>query len=1085
MLSTGKWVKIHVDSSAIYKIDHPTLKEYGFDNPDKVYLYGYGSVENAHSLDSAPSDLPALPIMRTSDGIIFYGEGDMRVLPASSNTPGLPIRNYYSRGSYYFLSDVKPSVIPEIETLTYTPAAGATPLSSHIHIDFRKPEEFNVHNAGVFFYSVDLSQGIVKKYNFPITDYDSGGYFGFRYAGRTTETGKKIGISLSSDVRTGSFTLSALPRISDENTLYNISSKAFSATPVSNTIKGFTAKFFSPGTNDFDFLAVDYLYYTYNRRNIFRAPGIRMEFYNTTATPTLSISGAPADLTLWDVTSPRSPISLIPEIDPITGNALASLATSGGASRIYAFSPAAQLPVPSFSGEATDPALHTLGDIDFLIVTVPAYHEEALRLAQAHKDFQGIKATVVNQEDIFNEFSSGAPHPNAIRKFAGMLYRQSGKPLRYLLLLGCGTYDNRRITIKDDIDYLITYEVEHLDNAASNAKDYCSDQYFGMFTDRIPDNLGSTMIPVSIGVGRIPALNISEVRDYVDKCIAYLSDPTIAGDYHHALLISDYGDNNDHMMNGAESSASAIKSVLPGATLTRLYEALYPHTDRRSAAIQDALKHKVASGPRIINYTGHADINSIGSNIILSTATEKRLNYGSFPLLFLATCRTLPVDNSYRGIASQMLLKSSGAIAAIGSAREVYINYNHNFNDEFLRQYYGSAEGDCIGDVYRRTYNVSSDVSARRINNLCYNLAGNPALPVHTPSYGISITNPATPAISLTPLTSAKLSGTITDADGKTVSDFNGTLTLRLYAPPASIKSYQHVGGDTPEPIELDESLLTQCLVNVTAGEWNAELFLPATAPEGKSRLTCTAISPEARKLAAGTVTGINILPAPKISPEVDNVPPEITLCLDSGTSSENVEIGASPCLHVAISDSGSGVDLDLRTIGSAPSVMLDGNRRLSDATQLFTPSDDRGATLSYKLSDLSDGEHTICVTARDNAGNSASETITFTVINSDTDISLSIDKPIIREYAEFDISHTLTSTPHTRLVILDMAGNTVFSKSDVSFPFRWDLTDLTGNKVPDGTYRASAIVNSHPRFASSPEMTFSVVKHLTKLKDQ
>lgn len=1083
VLSTGKWVKIHVDSSAIYKIDRTSLAEWGFTNPDKVYIYGYGSVENAHNLDTAPSDLPAIPVLRTSDGIVFYGEGEMRVMPSSANAATLPVRNYYSRGSYYFISDVAPDSEPAVETLPYELSTDATPLTSHIYIDYRKPEEFNEHNAGVFFFSEDLSRGKVKEYTFNITDYDSGGFFGFRYAGRTWSANKKIGISFSSDVKTGALTLSNLQKVSDNHILYNTNSKTFSVTPVSSSSNAFTVKFFSPATGDFDFLAVDYLYYTYRRKNAFRSPGICMEFYNTVSTPVLTMTGVPADITLWDVTAPRSPLSLTPEIDNATGTLFASLPSRSGASRVFAFSPSAELPTPSFCGEVPNSSLHSMPGVDFLIVTVPAYRAEAERLARAHREYQGLSVAVVEQQDIFNEFSSGSPHPNAIRKFAKLLYQRSDSPLKHLLLFGCGTYDNRRVTINDGIDYLVTYEVEYLDNAASTAKDYCCDQYFGMFPDRIPDNLGSSIIPVNIGVGRVPVLNITEAKDYVDKCVAYLSDPALAGDYHHAVLIADYGDNNEHLLNGAESSASTINAILPGATVTKLYESLYPHSGRSSEAIYTALKQTVASTPRLLNYTGHADINSLGTNIILSAANEKYLAYGSLPILFLATCKPLPIDNPYRGIGSQMLLKSTGPVAAIGSAREVYINYNHDFNNEFLRQYYRATPSDCIGDVYRRAYNTSSDVSARRINNLCYNLVGDPALPVYAPSYDITLSNSES-GLTLTPQSKGKLSGRITASDGSTVTDFNGQLTLSLYAPASTMESYSHSSGDTPQTITLDETLLTRRVVDVTDGEWDAELLLPATAPEGKCRLTCHAISASG-ELTATAMNDATIHPSPDSAPDIDTLPPEITLYLNTPETPNGAQVGASAQLHVTISDPDSGVDLNRSSIGTAPAITLDGSRPLTDAAQLIRPKANGGASLTYPLTGLTDGEHTVSVTAHDLAGNSASESITFTVINSDIDISLEIDNTLVRETAEFNLHHPHSSTPSTRLIILDVSGNTVFSKSDTVFPFRWSITDNNGNKLPDGTYRASVLIKSYPRFAASPEVVFTIVKHYTQLKDK
>ena len=41
-LSEGRWVKIRVDRNGLYKIDRETLAEWGFDDPSRVTVYGYG-----------------------------------------------------------------------------------------------------------------------------------------------------------------------------------------------------------------------------------------------------------------------------------------------------------------------------------------------------------------------------------------------------------------------------------------------------------------------------------------------------------------------------------------------------------------------------------------------------------------------------------------------------------------------------------------------------------------------------------------------------------------------------------------------------------------------------------------------------------------------------------------------------------------------------------------------------------------------------------------------------------------------------------------------------------------------------------
>lgn len=119
-LATGRWAKVRVDHTGIYRISHHDLEAWGFADPAAVSIAGYGSVERANTLDSAPDDLPAIPVWRAGDAIYFYAEGPDRILSAARGDSPVEHRNLYSRSSYYFITDGNGVRSPEISTLQYT-----------------------------------------------------------------------------------------------------------------------------------------------------------------------------------------------------------------------------------------------------------------------------------------------------------------------------------------------------------------------------------------------------------------------------------------------------------------------------------------------------------------------------------------------------------------------------------------------------------------------------------------------------------------------------------------------------------------------------------------------------------------------------------------------------------------------------------------------------------------------------------------------------------------------------------------------------------------------------------------------------
>ena len=64
-LASGKWVKVSVDATGIYRLTPATLRRWGFADPSKVSVYGYGAYRTGNRLSAANfyDDLPALSLI--------------------------------------------------------------------------------------------------------------------------------------------------------------------------------------------------------------------------------------------------------------------------------------------------------------------------------------------------------------------------------------------------------------------------------------------------------------------------------------------------------------------------------------------------------------------------------------------------------------------------------------------------------------------------------------------------------------------------------------------------------------------------------------------------------------------------------------------------------------------------------------------------------------------------------------------------------------------------------------------------------------------------------------------------------------
>ncbi|WP_289760542.1 type IX secretion system sortase PorU [Duncaniella muris] len=1075
VLASGQWVKVHVDSTSVYRIDYPTLRSWGFDEPEKVRVFGYGSVEQAHPLDTAPDDLPPVTVWHTADAMYFYGEGDERTVPSTSSSI-INYRNHYSRGSNYFLTASLPGITIGDTLCT----AQTTPVETHLSIDLRHPEEVNFHSAGVFFFSQDLTT-LRNGYTFTFSAPDFAGYanLAYRYAYLHSEnTAQNIAVTFSGPVTHSAFTPATHKNNTIDNRLYSLSTlKKIPVTAASEL--PFSVNFSIPAGKQFDRLALAEVYWMYQRKNNFRGPAMFMNFLPSTTPLGINLSGLSDDVEIWDVSDPRAIKRL--GHDPLSdGRTLVTLpARSTTEKKLCLFTPGSDIPKPAFAGSVSARNLHAMPATDYLIVTTTAFQPEAERLAEAHRLMQGLDVTVVTQNDIFDEFSSGSPHPNAVRKFVRMLRERPAKPLRYLLLMGAATYDPRHNVSDDGIDYLTGYEVERPDHAASMATDHATDLYFGFMTDRIAENLSSTFIETSVSIGRAPVLTAAEARIFVDKCIAYLQEPRLAGRPDLAVLVACEGDKDAHL-KGSEKLRAILMRNIPSVTCPRIYNALYPFDKKIERKPTFApMASQVARGPFLLNYTGHSGAYEIGS--VMSISHIDRLTFTSMPVTFFASCETTPVDAPFRGIGTKLFLHPSGPIALVGTGRDVYLNNNQTLNEEFARQISLPDGPERLGDVWRTTINLSGkNSSVQRTNNFCYNFLGDPALPVRRPDRRAAVsfsseTGDAESTLDAPSLSPLMLNGRITLADGSTDTAFDGNITLSLYDAPLTTMRYAHASGDSIKPMTLDEKLLYETSAEVKNGLWSATITPPLSSREGRNRLTMLAYSDDGH-IACGIDSTLTVR-QPLTPIPTDTTGPQISLYLDSPDFINGSETGPSPVLYASIRDDESGIATGSANIGDLPTAVLDSSTRLADIGPAMRFGTDGSAEVAYTLRNLPAGRHTLTLSARDVAGNTSRETLTFTVVDTMFSAILSTDSTICRKSVELDLAGHPTSRLTSRLIIRNMEGATVFTLDNASFPFAWDFRDSSGAALPDGTYRASVLITDGLRFGSSNEAGFTLIR--------
>lgn len=1082
----------------MHQITHDQLREMGFNDPSKVSVYGYGGAMLADNTfaSSLPDDLPVQPVYRADDKIIFYGEGDVRYDISGDAYTAKRFRNHYATAGYYFLSDTTPGESASPEMMSYNNASSSE-INYHNSIQYIEKEITCPANSSSRFFGANFKNEAKQVFTFNAPDpYEPSSYIGaFRYEFAASST-SSLGLSVETTGITTTYVANREAQaISKDSKIYYTTKDGIIKFMLNENDPVYTFTCSVPDGKKFSFAAIDYATFAYYRQNnIAGYPQLRMIFREVNTSNYFTIQGADSNTQIWNVSSPDNVFAYATKYNDSKKTVSASFEkkytqSSNGHAYIIAFNPSQELYQVEYAGEVNNQDIHSLPTPDLLIITNGSKRKYAEEVAQAHRDYQGLNVVVLDQEEIFNEFSSGTPSGMAYRRVAKMFYDRDSSRFRYLMLFGGGTFDNRGV-IMDNKDNLLTYQCEDIYEMNSPSSSYCADSYFGMLSDDFA--LSSIHIaPMLIGVGRIPAINEDDAASVTSKIVNYLKNPPLDASANKALLLADDGDYDGHMLQ-VEEVCDTIHHFAPHVTITKAYNSMYPWSHNNAAQARDVIIQTLSNGVRYFGYTGHGSATGFAKEFLWKKEYVQSFGYSTPPIAMLSTCDALAFDRTDNGIGETMLYQENGGcIAVVGAGRTVYKDCNQFLNLAFAAELYSASETDCLGDVYRRAHNNAATAHSDPdlgINTLCYNLAGDPALPLYTPTLSINTTyindepvatENGTDLHTIYPLSKNRIKGEITDNNGSRLSQFNGTATLTVYDAPTEVSTYVRESTDTSRVIVRDEDILTETTVQVINGEFDAEIIIPEPLrPAAASHITYYAVSDDKQQRAKGMFRNLTISPYDESKAFSDTTAPVISeFYINEPSFCNGNQVSSNIVIYATILPDESGLNKTSATIGVATKLTLDGEKTYPYIRSTLVTDMDGYTTITFPINDLEDGRHTLTLSVSDNAGNRSEQELSFVVINSSAQATLVIDEEPARTEANFSLEHNFIYEPTGRLIIEDAAGNTVYTKENCTFPYTWNLLDSNGNTVADGNYNCYAILNGNKQYGSTSKTRLIVIK--------
>lgn len=1068
VLANGHFVKIRVSSSGIYRLTYEELQNMGVD-PTQARIFGYGGAElnrnfSAYRID----DLPEVPVyvykgtdnqFGPGDYILFHAQGPISWSYESISSLGKRgfqhNTNTYSQYGYYFVtsSTGNRQRLNAGTDATFTPADTVI-VNSFIDYQLHEQELVNLQDptgqngGGDEFYGEQFSNSHTQE------------NIAFQVNNPTTESAR-VCISAVANSTSGSSTLKLSMNGGTEQTML------FNAIQPSIYIMGTESEknYYFPlqgGSNTLKINASmpsgSYMYLNWVELHAQRAltmVGNSMYFrtttsYNTNLRNRFIISNAPSDLQVWNITRLdsiyRMPTQLI-------GNELHFASGNRTIEQFVAVAPNAgsnAYKTPEVVGSVTQQNLHQLKDIEYVIITPEIFRSEANRLATAHEELNGLTTAVVSDEEVYNEFSSGTPDASAYRWLMKMLYDrhttgESTLAPRYLLLMGDGTFDNRKLLPQSGPNLLLTYQSDR--NSLDATMAYPTDDYFGFLDDN--SYFSETQMYMNIGIGRFPVSTIDQARNMVNKTIAYMNN-TQKGSWKNQLcFLADDGDGTQHMAS-IDTIAQLVKNLYPEYVSNKIILDSYLQEVTASGESYPIAKNKfdnfLRNGMLYFCYMGHGSPSGITNEGMLTIKEIQTLANAKQAIWALGTCSFSHWDSPVLSAGEEAVLNpNGGAIGVFSAARTVYADQNERLLLQFSKNMFTKKDGDYlhIGDVVMNAKNAN-----RESNRMSYCYLGDPAVKIVYPQpYTVETDSindkSAVEGDTLRALSTNVLKGKIVDEDGQIVTDFQGKAYITVYDKEQTFATLNN-HNDIPEekyPFTYKDriGILFKGEATVTDGRFETRFMVPKDIQYnyGTGRITYYANDTLQGTEGIGyyenyTVGGSD----PDVVYETDG--PEVDIYLNSTQFVSGGQVDERPMFIAYLSDpngintSGSGIGHDLLlTIDNSS----DQSWNLNEVF-VTTGGDFRQGSIHYKMAEMTEGKHTLSFRAWDLLNNSTTKTLDFEVVKNLApeifDI-ISYPNPIrSAETLHIDIIHDRPeSILEVEINIFDVSGRRVYSMQE------------------------------------------------------
>ena len=1079
VLASGKWYKFSVEKTGVYKINRNFLQNLGIDvnsvNPKNIKIYGNGG----QMLPQKNSDFrydglqeTAIYVNGESDGnfdsndfILFYAKGphswDYGISPNLNTTKHQ--YNIYSDEAHYFITigDSAGKRIIEKPSIT---ANANTVISSFDDFAFYEKDEVNLFAVGQQWFGDDFNFENTRSYSIPFDEIDDSENIQVKVRGvaeSLSSSSMDVAVNNQNLFTINYGALGGLNRAVGNENGGNVKINGNSVNvDITFNNNG------NPGAKAW----LDYIEVLGRRKLIAKTNQFLFRNFNLTNPNSVFeyvIENGNNVSWVWDVSDYLNPKIVKNE----SANSNYSFKINGGSLSEFLLIPENDFYSPNLleNSEVENQNLHSLQNIDYVIITNDELFSEAQRLADYHLENSGLITKVVKLKHIYNEFSSGIQDVIAIRDFVKHLYdNATTNPIKYVCLFGDASYDFKD-RISENNNIVPVFEAYNSFNLASS---YVTDDIYGMMDDN--EGLLNSFERQDVATGRIPVSDVVQAKQVVDKILDYYSVESFGNWRTKLTLIADDIDSagEEIIQVNMEKLADSITKNKPVFNLNKIYLDAYDQQTTASGNVYPTVNvdilNKIDKGTLLVDYFGHGGEDGwSGEGIFRLPEIQNLENKYKLPLFITVTCEFSRFDNPLRKTAGEFLFwaPNYGAGSLISTTREIYISVGQVFNETLVRPLLGfNNENVSISESLMLAKNQFSTTQRFFIFNF-----GDPAMHLSIPNPSIKITKMNDKDISqskdtIKALSYVKFEGEITDVNNSLINDYNGEIDLSVYDKEILKSTLDNDSKNFVMQFDVIDSKIFDGRSKVENGKFSFDFVAPKDikVAYGKGKLSFYSTNKKTDKAGYNidiTVGGIN-----KNAPE-DKTGPVVQLFMNDLNFVEGGTTDSSP-MFIAVLEDENGINTSITAVDHDIVAILDNDQAnpiiLNDFYQTDLNNYKKGK-VTYSFKDLSEGLHTLTLKVWDTYNNLTETTFSFTVMNnSDLVLTkvLNYPNPFVN-YTEFWFNHNKPNDLlNVQVQIFTVSGKlvktineTVQADGNLCRVLNWNGLDDFGSKIGKGVY--------------------------------